>query len=119
MIDLLLDERSRDLKILNFDLSLISERNQIAQNLGIRLRFILGEWFLDIEAGIPYFEDILIKSPNQYRVESVLKEEIVNTEGIIEILSFNSQFDSQNRLFSVQFACDTVSGQINLELELI
>jgi len=119
MIDLLLDEKSGDLMLVNFDVGLIEAREQIAQNLAIRLRFILGEWFLDIDAGVPYYEDIFVKSPNQYRVESVLKEEIVNTEGVVEILSFNTQFNSQTRKFSVVFSCDTVAGQINLELELL
>lgn len=119
MIDLLLDEITGDLKIINFDLALIENRDQIAQNLAIRLRFILGEWFLDNTAGIPYYEDILIKNPNQYRVESVLKEEIYNTEGILEILRFETDFDSKSRKFTVRIRCDTVSGQINLELDLL
>ena len=119
MIDLGLDTSTGDLLVSNFDLTLVEETDQIAQNLAIRLRFILGEWFLDIEAGVPYYEDILIKAPNQYRVESVLKEEIINTEGVTEILSFTSNYQPETRRFTVQFSCDTVSGVINLELELI
>jgi hypothetical protein len=119
MIDLKLNGLTKDLEIQDFDLQLIDETDQIAQNLLIRLRFMLGEWYLDITAGIPYYQDILIKSPNQFRVESVIKEEIVNTEGVREITSFISEYSASNRRFSIQFSCQTDDdSQINLELEL-
>jgi len=118
-IDLGLSTSTGDLVVNNFDLTLVDSTDQIAQNLAIRLRFFLAEWFLDIESGIPYYQDILIKAPNQFRVESVIKEEIINTDGIVEILSFSTNFNERDRKFTVSFSCDSVSGVINLELELL
>ena len=63
MKDIALDTATGDLLLENFDLQLVEGRDQIAQNLMIRLRFILGEWFLDITAGIPYYDDFFIKAP--------------------------------------------------------
>lgn len=114
MKDLLLDPVTHDLQLINFDLAFADGVDQIAQNLGIRLRFILGEWFLDITAGIPYYEDFFIKAPNQINVESILKNEIINTPGINEITSFVSNYNNVNRTYSVEFTADTDLGPVNI-----
>ena len=112
MIDIGLNEQTHDLEIVNFDMVLIDNSLQIAQNLLIRLRFILAEWYLDITQGVPYYEDFFIKAPNEIRIESVLKEEIMNTRGIAEILDFESDFDATNRVYAVKFRARTFSGEI-------
>lgn len=119
MKDIALDSTTGDLLLKNFDLQLIDGRDQIAQNLAIRLRFILGEWFLDVTAGVPYYDDFFIKAPNQIRIESILKEEILNTPGIDKILSFSSNFDAHRRTYSVSFSVDTLQGEITLTQELV
>ena len=119
MIDISLDSTGDDILIRDFDLVLIDEVDQIAQNLKIRLRFFLGEWYLDTQAGLPFYSDILVKAPNQYRVESLIKQEIVDTEGVEEITSFTSNYDGANRRFSVQFEATTVSGTAALEIDLL
>ena len=70
MIDIALDPSTGDLVFENFDLALVSDVDQVAQNLAIRLRFIEGEWFLNIFAGIPYYQYFFIKNPNQIQIEN-------------------------------------------------
>lgn len=117
MIDVELGNNG-DLVIENYDLVLIDSVDQIAQNLAIRLRFFLNEWFLDTTVGIPYYEDFFIKAPNRIRIESVLKEEILDTEGVNEINSFTSDFNSTLREFSVNFSATTDEGLIDLEVSV-
>lgn len=119
MKDIALDRLTGDLYLKNFDLQLVEGRDQIAQNLMIRLRFILGEWFLDITAGIPYYDDFFIKAPNQILIESVLKEEILDTHGVNQILSFTSNFNARRRIYSVTFSVITTQGEITLTEELV
>jgi hypothetical protein len=118
MIDLGLDPSTGDLLIVDFDATLVYGIDQIAQNLAIRLRFFLGEWFLNILAGVPYYQYFFIKDPNQIQVETFLKDEISNTEGVLEITSFSSDFNGYNRTFTVDFGCKTISGNMELNLEL-
>ena len=118
MIDLALDPSTGDLQLFDFDLGLIEGVDQIAQNLAIRLRFIRGEWYLNILAGLPYFEYFFIKEPNQIQIETFLTNEIANTRGILEITSFSSNFDGFSRNFSVDFACNTVFGLLTMEQTL-
>lgn len=119
MKDIALDPTTGDLLLENFDLQLVEGKDQIAQNLAIRLRFILGEWFLDTTAGVPYYDDFFIKAPNQIRIESVLKEEILDTPGVDQILSFTSTFNAQRRIYSVTFSVSTIRGEITLTQELV
>jgi hypothetical protein len=119
MKDIALDKTTGDLLLQDFDLQLVENQDQITQNLAIRLRFILGEWFLDISAGVSYYQDFFIKAPNQIRIESVLKQEILNTPGVSEILSFTSNFDDQRRIYSVTFSVSTIQGEITLTQELL
>ena len=118
MIDLALDPKTNDLLIVDFDSGLVDGVDQIAQNLAIRLRFIQGEWFLNILAGIPYYTYFFIKNPNQIQVETFLKDEISNTTGVTELTSFSSNFDGSSRKFSVQFGCTTIDGNLELEQDL-
>lgn len=118
MIDLALDPKTGDLAIANFDLQLVRDVDQIAQNLSIRLRFMLGEWYLNTLAGIPYYQYFLIKNPNQIQVESFLKDEIGNTGGVEEITSFSSDFDGLARKFTVTFGVKTIDGTLQMEQDL-
>lgn len=119
MIDIALDPFTNDLVFTEYDFSLVDDTRQIIQNLSIRLRFVLAEWYLDITQGIPYYEFFFVKSPNQIQIESILKEEIVNTRGILGITSFSADFDTRNRIFSVKFGARSISGEELLkELEL-
>lgn len=119
MIDLELDPITNDLVFRDFDFALIDDTKQIMQNLAIRLRFVLGEWYLDITAGIPYYEEFFRKNPNQIQIESILKQEIVQTRGIEELISFEADFDKRRRIFSVKFSARSISGEALLkELEL-
>lgn len=119
MIDIALNPLTNDLVLTDFDFQLVDDTRQIMQNLAIRLRFVLGEWYLDITSGVPYFEFFFIKSPNQIQIESILKEEIVNTRGIVEIISFQTEFDKRKRVYSVKFSARSISGEELLkELEI-
>lgn len=119
MIDLKLVPQTNDLQFTTFDFSLVDGLEQIAQNLAIRLRFFLGEWYLNITEGVPYYEFILIKNPIQIQVESILKQEILDTKDVLELTGFTSSFDKAKRIFSVRFSCLCISGEeLTKEMEL-
>ncbi len=111
MIDIELDPITNDLVFREFDFDLVDDVEQIMQNLAIRLRFFLGEWYLNITVGLPYYQLFFIKAPNEIQIESVLKEEIVTTRGIAELTSFSSNFDSRRRIFTVRFGARTTTNE--------
>jgi hypothetical protein len=103
--------RRQDVKVDNRDISVLSDSNEIDQNIRIRLQFYKGEWFLDTEAGVPYFEDILIKNPDLIEVDRIFKVAILEAPEVDRITEFSSSFDSSNRTYSVTFRAVSIYGE--------
>lgn len=72
-----------------------------AQRVTTRLRMLLGEWFLDTTDGTPYFQSILIKSPNMDHVRSAFMDRVLGTEGVRSVQSMELDFDHVRRSLSV------------------
>lgn len=82
----------------------------VAQRLLIRLRTFRGEWFINTEYGVPYWQEILGKKPGKSRVDAIFQEQILLEDGVKEIISFNSTFI--NRQYSLTFSVKVVSGDV-------
>lgn len=102
-MDLQVDTTTGDLALSNNDLVLLDGIQAVAQHIRIRLRFFLGEWFLDSEVGLPYYQQILKKNPNENIVRSVLRKAILTTPGVQEISSFSFEFEGSTRVLTVNF----------------
>lgn len=108
-----------DLAIIGFDLALVEGRDQVAQRLKTRLKTFLGEWFLDVTRGVPYFEDILVKAPDMTRVNAIITQQILLDPEITSVISFASSFDPSTRRLSYVVDVDTVFGTISFTDEEI
>lgn len=116
MKDLLLDLVEHDLVITNYDLSLVSDAGQTRQAVKMRLLTIFSEWFLDTRVGIRYFDVVCTKNPDLSLIDSIMKATIVETPGILELLSYRSELDKTRRTLTVTFEANTIYGSINLSL---
>jgi hypothetical protein len=94
------------------DLVLNEGLEAIAQDIRARLLFFKGEWFLDQDIGLPYFEDILVKNPSILGVMASIRSEIQNTPGVNEITKLEPTFDRANRKLSVTWAVTSDLGEI-------
>jgi hypothetical protein len=113
LLDIGVGVTSHDLEVVDNDLYIVSERDRVRQHLKIRLWFFLREWYLDTTAGVPYFEEILVKAPNITRIENILKLVTIETPDVQAITKFDVTFDSARRRFSVDFGVTTTYGNIN------
>ena len=86
------------------DLQLVTGADAIAQHLLIRLRMFRGEWFLDRRIGIPYFQSILVKSPNLTAVRGIYRTAITSTPGVIRVEKFSLDFERSTRELQVPFS---------------
>ncbi len=113
MADLKINETTGDLEIgADGDLIIVTGADAIRQHLRIRLQFFLGEWFLDRRLGVPYYEEILRKSPNLDVVTSILRDVIRSTPGVLSITSFVLDFDGVTRALSLDFAVFSTEGPV-------
>lgn len=101
-----------DLAIEENNLVLIEGTEEIAQILSERLRTYRGECFTDLSLGIPYFQTVFQKNTNINVVADLLKDEIVRSPGVIELQSFDMDFDSQIRKLLVNFRARVNGGGI-------
>lgn len=92
------------------DLIWVRDGDAISQHLLFRLRFFLGEWFLDIREGIPYFEKILVKLQSLTTPRSILRRVIQDTPGITVITRLVLNLNSASRELSVSFDAQTDKG---------
>lgn len=69
----------------------------IAQHIRIRLNHHLGEWALNPDEGIPYREIILAKGTPQSLRESILRQVVATTPGVIRVETFQVEVDFINR----------------------
>lgn len=92
-------------------LSLVDGREAIAQHIRIRLRFFLGEWFLDEREGVPFYRDILIKNPSRRLVESVFRRVIIETPGVDSLDKFELAIDAATRTATLSFTAVTNDGE--------
>lgn len=109
-------DSTNDVIIENNDLKLITGVEEVAQILRQELRVFLGEWFLDTREGIPYFEEILKKNPNPITVDSIFKNKILNSPGVIELQSFLLEING--RELSLKFTALTEFGILLFDEDL-
>ncbi len=106
-----------DLWIQDFDLSLTDpDSESLAQRLSIKLQFFKGEWFLDIDFGIPYFQEIFVKPFIQSAMDAIFKNQILATPDVVALVQYASQFNRSQRTFAVEFIVKTKSNNF---LEII
>ena len=99
-----------DLDLTGHRLNLVTGEAAIEQNLRVRLRFGLESWFLDLRQGIPFFGEILIKSPNMLLVRSIFRQAILDTAGIVAVTSLTASINSSTRLLSLDFTATMDTG---------
>ena len=97
-IGLALDEATNDLFLRDDgSLAVVTDAEAVGQHGRQRLQTFAGEWFLDTTCGVPWLDQILGKGYDPALAESVVKAELLDTDGIEEITSFSVGFDKATR----------------------
>lgn len=93
-------------------------RQDVAQRLRIKLQTYLGEWFLNIENGVPYYERVLRKGVRKEDIDVIFQTLIREEDGVLEIVEFESSL-SNTREYNMRFRVRTNEGAtatINIEI---
>mgnify|MGYP001560581996 CR=1 FL=1 len=109
--DLKLDAAG-DLLLTGGDLVMVTGIDAIAQHLSMRLRMNRGEWFLDTALGVPLFDEVLVKNPNMGVIESIYRDIILETPGVLELKTISLEFDPATRSLEINFDVRTDLGRI-------
>ena len=90
----------------------------VKQGIQIRLRWIKGEWVFNTAMGTPYFETILVKTPNRSLIEKALRYQILAVNGVTGVGSITLIKDAKSRTLRASFTATTTEGEIESEVEL-
>lgn len=93
---------------------LVNSPETVAQAVLTRLRLWLGEWFIDTTDGTPWSQEILGKLRQGRNPDAAIKERILGTPGVQEIVSYDSTFDGASRRLSITATLTTDYGQATI-----
>lgn len=105
-------DSNNDFIIENGEFVLVSDGAQVAQNVRERLLFYLDDYFLNRNLGVPYFQVIFQKPVDLAEVESILKQTIIQTDGVDQLLTFLTTFDPVTRKMTIATSFNTVFDTI-------
>jgi hypothetical protein len=100
-----------DLRVDGVELALVQGGDAIAQELEVRLRWWLGEWFLDQRQGVPYVQRILRKGVSEQAVRALLRQHIERSADVARVISIEVTIDRATREASVDFEVLTTEGE--------
>lgn len=114
-MDLAISETDGDIYLTSSgDLAVVTGSDAVKQHIAQRLRFVRGEWFMDITRGVPYFFDILgQKAPDLSNLSAVMKDAILGTPGVTGLSSFGLSLDRQTRELTLTFVATSDDGEID------
>jgi ABC-type transporter Mla maintaining outer membrane lipid asymmetry permease subunit MlaE len=84
---------------------------EVAQRLFVRLLFFKGEWFLNLDEGTPYYQEILRKAPPARVVRAVFGGVILGTQGVSQLTKFAYSLSSA-RVLTLTFECRLTDGTV-------
>lgn len=92
----------------------------VAQAIQTKLLLLQGEWWENIEEGVPYFQSVFGQRStdnSKLAVDTVLRERILSTPGVSQIISYEGDFVDRNA-YHVEFTVLSVYSEINLSLNV-
>ena len=75
----------------------------VAQAVLIRLKWFLAEWRLGPTLGFPYFEEVFVKNPNLVKVRSLIRDEIMQVDGVTAAEVTSVKYDKAKRTATIAY----------------
>ena len=113
---LALDMTTGDLLITNGRFSFTKDLTGITQDLVIRLRLFLNEWFLDLDAGTDWWSYLGEKFTNasEAALHSEIHRVVLETPGVESMTKLSLSLDSTTRALSISFTAITAFGNTDI-----
>ena len=104
MLDILLTPDG-DLNISEYGDIQLTE--SVRQAVRIRLLWFFREWRFAPQFGVPYFEDVLIKNPNAFRIRAHIRREVLGVQEVRDVRGIQISIDSHRRIARITFEAVT------------
>ncbi|TDI74592.1 MAG: hypothetical protein E2O82_03675 [Betaproteobacteria bacterium] len=114
----LLLSNDKDIQVIDGNLPLVEGIDELTQISELRFQSFQGDWFLDLDLGMPYFEVIFQKATSVTEIETIFLNEIGDIPGIIDVKSFNLSLAPETRTLTVEFSALTTDGVLDFSTEV-
>lgn len=115
MVDIRLDKNG------DIDVSAVGDislTDSVRQAVLIRLRWIYNEWRLGPEMGFPWFEEVFIKNPNTVKIRQLIRDEIMQVDGVTAATVTSITYDRAKRAVTFVFSCTVGEATYREEVTL-
>lgn len=104
-----------DLQIKDYDFLLTTKENVIAQRVQRHLLLFKGDYWLDTELGVPYYQSILGTKNSLDTVQAIFINSITEVEGVDEVTKFDIAFNESTRNVTIELSFkDKFSNEITV-----
>lgn len=111
--DIKLDLRTHDIDLSSGTAVLFSDNpSVVGQRIKIAVLKKRGEWFRDIQIGVPYYQEFFLRKNNKPFIDQFFINYISDIEDVKKVISYSSEIDIPNRILTVTFSVETYEGQI-------
>jgi hypothetical protein len=91
------------------------DKEQFIQRLRIKLKTFKGEWFLNTDIGIDYFNEVFTNKSNIEKIKNIFKVAIMEEKESVKLKEFELTMDSDRKIFLYAFL-ETIFGNIEVTI---
>ena len=95
-------------------LVILSDFESLRQKIYTRLNLFKATWLLDMLAGVPYLQEILVRPVDAGISATILNTEILKESEVIRIKEVGTSLDRDTRIFSYQATLATIYGEMEI-----
>ena len=102
----------------NGEIVVLEDLEALRLKVNERLSLFRGTWLLDINAGVPYLQDIMKKPVDPGLAASILNNEILKEEEVTSIGEIETDLDPDTRVFTYTATINTIYGTTTAEVNI-
>lgn len=104
------DLSAGDVTVAGGDLVMIADAQATRQRLEQKLRLWRGEWFLNINAGFPWLQDVLAQQPRPEVLRSLVSDLVTRDPGVKAMPRLELSFEGVDRRLRIKFDATLING---------
>lgn len=97
-----LDLLTHDIKIKNGHFVRVNGADEVRQRIKVALWHQFGEYFLNRESGVPYYDEILGSKMNQNILLNTIRQKVQIVPGVIQVLDIQVRRNVRNYLLDLK-----------------
>lgn len=117
---LAVDATTGDLQLVNGKFAWTTGLDAIAQDIVIRLRLFVGEWFLDLDAGTDWWSYLGEKftSSRESAMHAEMTNVVLAVAGVTAVSNISLALDATTRVLAINLSASSTFGDITIATEV-